>query len=179
MLGPNSGRWVLALTLRTLGEFPNFFVPRFSPLKTDAANHIHLINYVNEWVNIQWSASNNSLTHNNMPYIKFVILMKVMLLSLTQTRSSQMLICDKVSVCCKIISLTFLSFLWEGLSYLWDYSLQNWSKEKSQGKIECIEMNEKIQHTNFYWIWPVTRGKYIAEIIDYTEKDLKTMYLPP
>lgn len=76
--------------------------------------------------------------------------MKVMLLLFTQTQRSQMLICDKVSVCCKIISLTFLSFHWEGLSYLWDYSLQNWSKEKSQGKIECIEMNEKIQHTNFY-----------------------------
>ena len=49
--------------------------------------------------------------------------MKLMILLLTQTQSSQMLICDKVSVSCKIINLTFLSFIWEGLSYLWDYSL--------------------------------------------------------
>lgn len=80
--------------------------------------------------------------------------MKLMILLLTQTQSSQMWICDKVSVGCKIISLTFLSFIWEGLSYLWDYSLQNWSKEKSQGKTECIEMNEK--NTTYQFLLDMT-----------------------
>lgn len=44
-------------------------------------------------------------------------------------------------------------------------------------------MNEKIQHTKFYWTLPVLSRKYVAKIIDYNwkRKDLKSTQcnLPP